>query len=89
MDKQKCNTVVLMEENYATLSVRYDTLKMKRDVLKYNDDAVEKFNITADVYIKPLEPGNGKVVFEFSPTQNRDIGKYFEYIIKKANLVCE
>jgi len=73
-------THVLMEENYATLSTKYSTLKEKYNLLKSIEEAIVSFNVTPDVYIKPLsqqEPGKGKVVVEFGSNTDREKKIFF------------
>lgn len=82
---------VLMEENYATLSVEYTTLEQKQNLLKSIDAAIIDFNVTPDVYIKPhsqQEPGKGKVVVEFGSNTDREKKYFFEHLIKENDLVC-
>ena len=81
-----------MEEMYATLSAVYETLDQKEELLSSINAAVKKCTLTPDIYIKPFsqtEPGKGKVVIEFSPSGDRKIGEFFEYLIKENNLDCE
>ena len=85
-------TRIIMEEMYATLSAPYDTLEIKTKFLDSLNRAVVIYKITPDCYIKPFsqtEPGKGKVVVEFSPAQDRRVGKFFEYLISENNLICE
>jgi len=86
--KKKCKTRVMMEENYALLSIPYKNLKEKQIVLQSNDDAIMKFNVSPDVYIKPYEPGIGKIVIEFR-SHNRIVGEYIEYLVDVCELECE
>ena len=85
-------TRIIMEEMYATLSSVYETLEQKEQLLDSVNNAVKKCTLTPDIYIKPFsqtEPGNGKVVIEFSPSGDRRIGEFFEFLIKENNLNCE
>ncbi len=85
-------THVLMEEMYATLSTDYRTLEEKEGFLEKVNEAVKKCELTPYIYVKPVsqtEPGKGKIVIEFSPAQDRRIGKFFEFLIKENNLICE
>lgn len=81
-----------MEEMYATLSTDYTTLKEKESFIIKLNEAVKRWNLTPDIYVKPYsqtEPGKGKIVVEFSPAQDRQIGDFFEDLIKENNLICE
>jgi len=86
--QKDCKTRIQMEESYAMMSIPYRTMEEKQNLLKNNDDAISIFNESPDVYIKPFEPGKGKLVIEFR-FNNRLTGDYFSYIIDKCNLEVE
>jgi len=78
--KKNCKTRISMEEQYAMISIPYKNMEDKQIILKANDETILVFQESPDVYIKPFEPGKGKVVIEFR-FNNRLVGDYFNYLI--------
>jgi len=80
---------VTMEENYATLSIRYNSLEQKKTIFDKNELAITELNTTPEFIIVPdnvNKPGSGKILLEFRRNSGRDIQNYFEYIIKQCNI---
>jgi len=77
--------IVQMEEKYADLNITYKTLEEKELIFQKNELAILKFKLSPNIFFKPVEPGTGRVSIEFG-LNNREVGEYFEFLIKVLNL---